>query len=359
MPEDYNSDMEKTEEPTQFRIDEFRKRGDVSSSKEITSALVLIASLLSLILFLSYIYETLAQFIEWVYTLNPQEAFIQKNFREIVRRSIITILLCSGPVCIAAFCVGIIANIMQIGFLYAPGVLNVKWERINPFIGVKRIFSIRTAVEGLKGFLKFLFIFSIVYFFMKEEITKFNGYLHTDYAQGLIYGKHVLIKIVFSVIIGLFLIATFDFSYQKISYYNKLRMTKEEAKRERKEQEGNPEIKQRIKDIQKKISQKRMMQEVPQSDVIVTNPTHVSIALKYDPITMQSPKVVAKGIDHIALRIREVAKKHDVPIVENVSLARNLYKVVKLGAFIPRDLYKAVAEVLSFVYKMKKKKIRV
>ncbi len=359
MAEEYssNNDTEKTEEPTQYRIDEFRKRGDVASSRELTSALVLAASLLSLILSFTYMYETLAQFINWLYTLDHSKAFEQKKFFEIVEKSVSTMLLCAAPIYIITFCVSIISNVIQVGFLYAPEVLTIKWERINPILGIKKLFTIRSALEALKGVLKFLFIFSIVYFFMKEEITKLNGYLHLDYIQGMHHGKNVIVKIIFFILIGLFLIAVFDFSYQKISYYNKLKMTKEEIKRERKEQEGNPEIKQRIKNIQKEMSQKRMIQDVPKADVIIANPTHISIALKYEAKTMSSPKVIAKGIDFIALKIRDVARDHDIPIVENISLARNLYKIVKLGSFIPRDLYKAVAEVLSFVYKIKKRKI--
>ena len=359
MPEEHNnnSDMEKTEEPTQHRIDEFRKRGDVASSKELTSTLVLTASLLSLMLSFTYMYETLAHFIEWLYALDHTKAFEEKKLFEIIEKSVKTMLLCAAPICIITFCISIVSNVIQVGFLYAPEVLAIKWERINPVIGLRKLFTIRAALEALKGFLKFLFIFIIVYFFMRQEITKFNGYLHMDYAQGIYYGKNVIVKIVFFILVGLFLIAMFDFSYQKISYYNKLKMTKEEAKRERREQEGNQEIKQRIKNIQKEMSQKRMMQDVPKADVIVANPTHISIALKYEVKTMSSPKVIAKGIDFIALKIREIARDHEIPIVENVPLAKNLYKTVKLYEFVPRDLYKAVAEVLSFVYKKKKKRI--
>ena len=359
MAEEYdNSDAEKTEEPTPYRIDEFRKRGEVASSRELTNVLVLSASLLSLVLSSAYIYEVLSKFIEWLYLIDFTKAFEHKQFYKIVEKSVSTTILCIAPICMATICISIISNIAQVGFIYAPDVLNLKWERVNPFRGVKRLFTMRSIIETVNSLLKFLFIFSITYFFMKDEISSFTGFLHMDFSQGLSYGKDIIVKVVFFIIIGLFVVAAIDFSYQKFHYYKKLRMTKEEAKRERKEQEGNPEIKQRIKNIQKEMSRKRMMQEIPKSDVIVTNPTHFSVALKYDPKTMSSPQVVAKGIDFLALKIREIAKKHDVPLVENVPLARKLYKTVNLGSTIPRDLYKAVAEVLTFVYKIKKKKIR-
>lgn len=359
MAEEYqNTDADKTEEPTQHRIEEFRKRGEVASSRELTNVLVLSASLLALTLSSAYMYEVLSKFIEWLYFVDFSRAFEPKMFSNIIGRSVSTVLLCTAPIFVATICISVISNIAQIGFLYAPEVLNLKWERINPILGVKKLFTMRSVIEAFNGFLKFLFIFSIAYFFMQDEISRFTGYLHMDFSQGMSHGKDVLVKIIFFVIVGLFIVAAIDFSYQKFTYQKRLMMTKEESKRERKEQEGNPEIKQRIKNIQKEMSQKRMMQKIPKADVVVTNPTHVSVALRYDIKRMASPQVVAKGVDFLALKIREVAKAHDVPLVENIPLARNLYKNVKLGEYVPRDLYRAVAEVLTFVYKIKKKKIK-
>ena len=353
-----NSDAEKTEEPSQHRIDEFRKRGEVASSRELTSVLVLASAFMTLILSTAYIYETLASFIDWLYSLDFAKAYEDKQFSIVVHRSLTTMLLCAAPVCFITLCSSIISNVAQFGFLYSPEVLSLKWDRVNPVSGFKRLFSIRSVVEALKGIFKFLVIFFIVYIFMKDEITTFTGYLHMDYSQGFAYGREIATKVIFFILIGLLVIALFDLSYQKFSYYNKMKMTKEEAKRERKEHEGNPEIKQRIRNIQKEMSKKRMMEDVPKSDVVVTNPTHVSVALKYDAESMISPKVIAKGVDSIALTIRKIAKEHDVPIVENVPLARSLYKTVKIGGFIPHELYKAVSEVISFVYRLKRKNIK-
>ena len=354
-----NSDMDKTEEPSQYRIDEFRKRGEVASSKELTSVLVLASAFVTMIASSAYVYETLATFIDWVYSLDFSTAYEEKQFSIVVHKSLMTMLMCAAPVCFITFCSSIISNIAQFGFLYSPDVLSLKWDRVNPVSGFRRLFSMRSVVEASKGILKFFIIFMIVYIFMKDEVTTFTGYLHIDFIQGFSYGGGIAIKVVLFILVGLLLIALFDLSYQKISYYNRLKMTREEAKRERKEHEGNPEIRQRIRNIQKELSKKRMMQDVPSSDVIVTNPTHISVALKYDIKTMSSPRVVAKGVDLIALNIRKIAKEHDVPMVENIPLARSLYKAVKVGGFVPRNLYKAVAEVLSFVYRLKKKNIKV
>jgi len=207
----------------------------------------------------------------------------------------------------------------------------------------------------VKGVFKFTVILTIVYIFLKDDIGRYNGFMHLELYQSFMYGKTLLMKLSFSILLGMGVIALFDFAYQKISYHNKLKQTKDELKRETKEQEGNPEVKQRIRQIQREMSRKRMIKDIKTADVIVTNPTHISVVLKYDTETMVSPSVVGKGADHLAMKIREIAKENNIPIVENVMLARTLYKTVKVGQPVPRNLYKAVAEVLAFVYKLKKK----
>ena len=214
----------------------------------------------------------------------------------------------------------------------------------------------KSVVAAVKGIFKFLIILSIVYIFMRNQINTYMGFLHLEFFQSFIYAKTILTQLALSIILGLVVVAIGDFAWEKYSYKKKLMMTKEEAKREMKEKEGSPEVKQRIRTIQREMAQRRMLAEVPKADVIVTNPTHLSVALKYDKESMISPLVLAKGGDHLAFRIREIAKDHDIPMVENVPLARSLYKTVDVGTSVPRELYKAVAEVLAFVYKLKRKK---
>jgi flagellar biosynthetic protein FlhB len=348
-------DGEKTEEPTSHRIEEFRKRGEVASSKELTSVLILLTCFMTLGLSLVFIYEVLSEFVEWIYSLDVAIAYTEKSQKTIVYKTIATALKCVAPIFMASFCMGVIANLIQIGFIFAPEVLTIKLNRINPISGVKRLFSIRSALEAIKGMFKFLIISTVVYFMLRDDVKTFSGFLHQDYVQTFLYGKDIIWKLSIAIILGLLVVAIADFGYQKYTYWQKLKMTKEEAKKELKEQEGNPEVRQRIRSIQREMSQKRMMRDVETADVVVTNPTHLSVALKYDKETMISPKVVAKGGDFLALKIREVAKNHEIPVVENVYLARSLYKTVKIGESVPRSLYKVVAEVLAFVYKLKNK----
>jgi len=356
MAEGNDSDQEKTEDPTSHRIDEFRKRGEVAASKELTSVLILGASIMTLLLSIVFIYEQLGNFVEWVYALDVSTAFTEKSMKTIVYKTFGTAGKCAAPILLVVACMGIIANVAQIGFLYSPEVLNFKPERLNPISGFKKIFSMRSVVEALKGALKFIFILSIVAYFLKDDLDSFKGFFHADMFQSFLYGKSLIGKLAFAILGGMLIIAAFDFGYQKMSYQKKLRMTKEEVKKESKEQDGNPEVKQKIRAIQREMAQKRMIAEIPNADVIITNPTHLSIVLKYDHETMISPMIMGKGADHMALKIREIAKEHNIPIVENVPLARSLFKTVKEGSPVPRNLYKAVAEVLAFVYKLKKKK---
>jgi flagellar biosynthetic protein FlhB len=349
------SDAEKTEEPSQQRIDDFRKKGDVAQSRELTSVLVLSACILTFSLSIVFIYEEMSKYIEWLYTLDIASAFTDKSLKTITTRTVIVGLKCSAPVALVALCVGVASQLAQIGFLYSPEILELDFNRVNPLSGFKKLFSMKALFESIKGLFKFAIIISIVYVFMKEDIAKYNGFMHLEVFQSFQYGQQLLMKLSFGIILGLTVVAILDFSYQKISYKKRLMQTKEELKREHKEQEGNPEVKNRIRQIQREMSRKRMMKDIKTADVIVTNPTHISIVLKYDQEQMVSPMVVGKGADHLAMKIREIAKENNIPIVENVMLARTLYKTVKVGQPVPRTMYKAVAEVLAFVYKLRKK----
>lgn len=350
-----NDGQEKTEDPTQHRIDEFRKKGQVASSRELASVLILSSSLATLGLSLIFIYEKMSSYIEWIYSLKVEKAYSSEFIKIIFQESMKTVLICIGPVLLVTFLIGILSQIIQIGFVFAPSVLEVNLEKINPVNGFKRLFSIRSVAEAVKGVFKFTVIIGITYLFFNERIWSFGGFLQSDLSDSFLYGRDFVLKMGFSILVGLLVIAILDFSWERFQYYKKLRQSRQQVKEETKEKEGNPEVRQRIRDLQRKAAQNRMMQDVPDADVIVSNPTHISVAIKYDQNSMAAPTVIAKGADQVALKIREIAGGNSVPIVENVKLARALYKTVQIGESIPRVLYKAVAEVLAFVYKMKSK----
>jgi flagellar biosynthetic protein FlhB len=349
------NDDEKTEDPSQYKMDEARKKGDVASSKELSSVLLLAGSLLTLILCGVFIYETFSEFIDWIFRQNFREVYNQEKFNDLVSMTAWTLIKCVGPSFGASVCLGFLSQFIQIGFLYSPEILNVDIERVNPIKGFSRLFSKKALVEAMKGVFKFTVVICITYTVMKNNIGSFLGFLHSDAGASLVFGKYLMVKLGFSILLGLGVIALADFGWEKWSYHQKMMMTKQQAKEENKEKDGNPEVKNKIRQIQRQMAQKRMMNDVKKADVIVTNPTHISVALKYDGDNMVAPSVSAKGADHLALRIREIAKENNIPIVENIMLARTLYKTVKVGHGVPRTLYKAVAEILAFVYKLKRK----
>jgi flagellar biosynthetic protein FlhB len=349
------NDDEKTEEPSQHKIEESRKKGDVAQSKELSSVLMLTGSLMTLIICGMFVYEQFAEYIDWMYTQNFKHVYEKEKFLEVINHTAWTMAKCVAPSFGASLCLGVLSQFVQVGFLYSPEILTADIERINPMKGFGRLFSKKAIVEAVKGIFKFVVVISITYTVMKNNIGSFLGFLHADAAQSLMFGKYLMVKLGFSILLGLGVIALADFGWEKWSYRQKMMMSKQEAKQEAKERDGNPEVKNKIRQIQRQMAQKRMMDDVKKADVIVTNPTHISVALKYDGNTMVAPSVMAKGADHLALRIREIAKENDIPIVENIMLARTLYKTVKVGHGVPRTLYKAVAEILSFVYKLKRR----
>ena len=347
---------EKTEEPSSYRLEEFRKRGEVASSRELTSSIVLAGCFLVLSLSIMFLFEIFSEFLIYIINLDFSKAYEIEFIKDILRKSLVVSAKAFAPIGISSILIGVISTVSQIGILYAPDVLTLKLERINPINGLQRLFTLRSIVEAGKGFMKFLFIVSIAYFILKDDFLTFSGFIHLDALNSFLYAKDLIIDLAFYIIGGLFIVSVFDLAYQKYTYHQKLKLTKEEAKKEAKEKDGNPEVKQRIKSIQREMANKRMMADVPKADVIVTNPTHISVALKYSADNMVSPEVIAKGADNLALKIREVAKENNIPLVENVPLARTLYKTVRINEAVPRSLYKAVAEVLAFVYRMKRKK---
>lgn len=350
------SDDEKTEEASEYRLEEMRKKGDVASSRELNSVILLSGTLMATVLCGAFVYEEFTDYLSWLMRLDFQKTYQTKEFAEVISKTAWLALKCVGPVFGASFFLGFASQLAQIGFLYSPESLSLKFDRINPINGFERIFSKKSIAEVIKGVFKFVIVLSITYMIMKDNLNLFSGFMHTEIAGGLVFGKSLIFKLGYSVLLGLAVVAAGDFAWEKWSYRQKTMMTKQQVKEESKEKDGSPEVKQKIRAIQRQMATKRMMDDVKKADVIVTNPTHISVALKYDGESMVAPSLVAKGADHLALRIRELAKENDIPIVENVLLARTLYSTVKVGHGVPRTMYKAVAEVLAFVYKLKRKK---
>ncbi len=257
------------------------------------------------------------------------------------------------PIFMPIAVVGFVANVMQVGFFISSEAIALKPNKLNPISGMKRFVSLKSMVELGKSIIKVLFIAGIAYLLVKSEIQEFPMLIHREVGQILVFIARVSLKVCFFVCVALIVLAIVDYIYQRWQYEQDLKMTKQEVKDEQKQTYGDPKVKARIRGVQMEMARRRMMEAVPEADVIITNPTRLAIALKFDAREMIAPQVLAKGAGHIAGRIREIAREHQIPVVEEKPLAQALYKMVEIGDYIPAELYRAVAEVLAYVYRLK------
>jgi flagellar biosynthesis protein FlhB len=352
MAED-NKDQ-KTEEPSSKRITDSEEKGNFAHSREINSSFILLAALLGFMILGEQSTRNLMGSWNnmiadsWTLQLTPEELY------KVTANSMTTFVKTVGPFLILIMLAGLGSNLLQIGGLrFSSHPLIPKFSKLNPLTGFGRIFSKNSLMELFKSLFKVGIISVISYFVIKSHWKEIPPLMGLGVGQILSFMGFVALEIIFNVLLVMIFLALLDFAFQKFTYRENLRMTKQEVKEERKETDGNPQIKQRIRTVQMEMARKRMMSAVPDADVVVTNPTHISIAIKYDTENFAAPIVVAKGVGPIALRIREIAKENGVPLVEDKPLARTLNKTVEVGQMIPSSLYKAVAEILAYVYKLK------
>jgi flagellar biosynthetic protein FlhB len=304
-----------------------------------------------------YIYKHLAEFLyRIINNIQYFEVLTPSTVMNLLKNGLFVLLVTAGPVMLISMAVGIIATGAQTKFLFSYEAMKVKFSRLSPLKGVKRLFSLRSFVELIKNLLKVAIIAYILFTGVRDIVNQAMQLMYTNIfdAVGFILNAVLLIAVKVAVIfLG---IAIFDYLYQRWEYEKNIKMTKHEVKEEYKHTEGDPQIKGKIKDTQRKMSMQRMMQQVLSADVVVRNPTHYAIALKYNAEKSMAPIVVAKGQDYIALRIIAEAEKYAVPITENRSLARALYKTVELGQEIPPEYYSVLAEILAWVYSLKQER---
>lgn len=352
MPLFEGSDEDKTETATAYRREEFRKQGSVALSREVISVSILFGTVGVLALSVKQLYVEFGNLTGIFFKFGHGSEATKNDLLVLISQSLTSFFKMISPVFLAVILIGFVACVSQVGFYVTWEPLSPKWERINPISGLQRILSSRGLVEAIKSLLKMGLIGWIVWKFGVAEKENLVLLLTKSPLEESEIILRLLAKCLLMVLLGYSVIAAADFGFQKYSLEKQMRMTRREVKEEFKLREGDPLIKSRIKSIQKRIAGKRMMEEVPKATVIVTNPTHLAVALLYQE-GMVAPKVVAKGAGLIADKIRELAKTASVPIVENKPLARTLFKNIKIGHSIPKELYKAVAEVLAYVFKLK------
>lgn len=352
MPGDNFQD--RTEKATPKRRQEARRKGQVAQSREIPSAAILLASLAVFLFGGADMFDRMARFMGAVFqNLNAYRFDDIASTHLFLTQTFGVIGGILMPLLIVVFAIGIMANVVQFGFLITGEAMTPKFSKLNPLSGLKRLVSLKSWVELAKSLLKILFVGTIAYLLVRGELKTLPGMMDWAVADTMRFLGRVSLKICFFVCLGLTLLGVVDYFYQRWEHEKSLKMTKQEVKDEHKQTEGDPKIKAKIRRLQLEMAQRRMMQAVPEADVVITNPTHLAVALKFDPEVMVAPCVVAKGAGHIAHQIKEIAAANDVPLVENKPLAQTLFKAVELGAAIPAELYKAVAEILAYVYRMK------
>ncbi|GFI16525.1 flagellar biosynthesis protein FlhB [Lachnospiraceae bacterium] len=352
---------EKTEEPTGKKLNDARKEGQVAKSKEIANAFSMLALFLMLKLYLGILGTGFIENFSAVYNQIPDLVTLYEgnipfiSIQVLVRSMMIELLILIAPIFIVGVLVVFICDVVQVKWKPTTKPLKPKFSKLNPIQGFKKIISLNSFVELIKSALKLGLVGYVAYSYLIERV----GQIFILYDIGLNQAIGLMGQIVTDLglrIAGVYMVIAFlDFAYQKWKFKEDMKMTKQEVKDEFKNQEGDPQIKGKQRQRMREASMRRMMQQLPQADVVITNPTHYAVAIKYDPDKYDAPYVIAKGEDHLAQRIKEVAKENDIEIVENKPLARMLYANVEIGGLIPPELYQAVAEVLAFVYHLKGK----
>ncbi len=343
----------KTEDPSERKIEKAKEEGDTAVSQDAKSFIMFIGMLfvvwLILPLMMKWFYQYALKFIENPESIPTDPMHFQ---RLLISSSLALLKIMAIP--FAVFMIfGIIASISQTGFIYAPKKLEPNWNKLNIFAALPNFINMKKVVESLKGIIKISVITFVAILVVRPYLEKVNLMPSMGTIAILSFIHKIVLLLIFTVVIAVFIIAVADYVYQRYTHLKKLRMTKQEVKDEYKQMEGDPMVKSRIRQIRMERARHRMMENVPKADVVIVNPTHYAVALEYKMEQMDAPVVLAKGLDHLALRIREIAEENEIPVVENPPLARALFASVEIDQAIPPEHFKAVAEVIGYVMQLK------
>lgn len=352
---------EKTEPATQKKLTDARKEGQVAKSREIANGFGLLSLFLVLKIFLGYIGTSFLEVFEEIYNKIPETVTMfqgqipEYDYMQIMGFAILRLIMIVGPIFAIGFIVAFLSDLVQVKWQITAKPLQPKLNKISPISGFKKIFSINSVMELVKSILKLGLLSIVVYNYVQDKKEYVFLLYDLPLMQAIEFIGEFVIELGIQISLVYMIIAFADFIYQKVKFSKDMKMSKQEVKDEYKQQEGDPQIKGKIRAKMREASQRRMMQALPQADVVITNPTHYAVAIKYDPENYAAPIVVAKGENYLAQRIKEIAREHKVEIVENKPLARMLYANVDIGQVVPPELYQAVAEVLAFVYQLQGK----
>lgn len=345
--------QEKTEKATPKKRKETRDKGQVARSMELSGALILMLTFAAMLMLAGFFKDRMFDMFRdpLLHRLNME--LTVENVMNYAGELAVKFLILIAPIFAVAVIIGLLANYMQVGFLFTAEPLKLQLSKIDPIKGFKNIFSLKSLVQMLMSILKLVIIGVISYITLWGEKDRILQLSQMPLESILSFTANLTVMLGIKIGAALFALAIFDYLYQKYEFEKSIRMSKQDIRDEYKKMEGDPLIKSKIKERQRRMAMMRMMQEVPKADVVITNPTHFAVALKYEGGSMDAPKVIAKGQDYLALRIKQIAKENGVATMENRPLARALHERTEIGDSIPADLFQAVAEVLAYVYKMK------
>jgi flagellar biosynthetic protein FlhB len=348
--------QEKTEAPTEKKRRESREEGQVAFSKELSSAALLGGIVLTLVATSPLILDAFRELMTRIFRQMASADELTINSVYALSGEIVsTMLPAFTPFLMVIIFVAIFASVLQVGVQITFKAIAPKFSKLSPLTGIKRLFSSQSLADFLKSMAKMIIVGFVGYLTYMEKISELNGLSVSTPEAILKYNFTVVAEIAGKILLAMVAIAIFDYFYQRWHHEQQMMMTKQEVKEETKQSEGDPQLKARIRQIQREMSNARMMQEVPKADALIVNPTHFSVAVLYDRDVMAAPEVTAKGADHMALRMRTIARENNIPILERPELARDLYANVEIGEDIPERFYKAIAEILAFVYRLRKR----
>ena len=347
------SGADKTEDPTEKRKRDSREKGEIARSKELNTLAIMLAGSAGLLIFGGALAQDMMELMRYNFSLSRDVLLNPDSMGAFLLHSGKIALIALQPVLLTLLIAALVGPISLGGWLFAAGSLAPKFSRMNPAAGIKRMFSAKALVELLKALAKFFIILIVALLVLKSDIDDLLRIAHEPLELAVIHSLQVVGWSALWMACGLILIAAVDVPVQLWESHQKLLMTKQEVRDEHKDQEGRPEVKQRIRQVQREMSQRRMMAAIPDADVIITNPTHYAVALKYDPEKGGAPMLLAKGSDFLALKIREIGTKHNILLLESPALARSIYHSTELEQEIPAGLYLAVAQVLAYVYQIR------
>jgi len=348
---------EKTEAPTPRRRQEAREKGQVARSNDLSSALLLLGGMVALRLLGPQIMDAFLTAFRRNLSVTDPSAFLSADVVSITASLGMVTLWAAGPLMLTLLVLALLSNVLQIGLRFSSEPIQPKLDKLNPIQGFSRIFSTRTLVQFAINLLKLCVVTLVAYYAIRSRMGQIMLALHVGGWKQLLVWSTVLYQIGLQLAFALLIIALLDFAWQRYKFERDLRMSKQEVKEELRRMEGDPILKQRRRKMQLAAAMQQIRTTVPQADVVVTNPTELAVAIKYDAAQMAAPKVVAKGADYLARKIREIAVQSGVPIVERKPLAQALYKTVDIGQEVPEELYKAIAEILAYVYQLSGKAI--